>query len=461
MNERADATWIARSREETLFAALYHRHYRAIRDFCRRRVPKDVVDDVVAETFLTAWRRIDDIPRGDEGLLWLYGVAYRVIGHHWRSAARRRRLEDRMQRDQRRSGVRKPMMRSSLPINAGSCSTPPPASTRRMPMCCGWRHGNSSRSPTSRRCWASLPTLSSNVSTAPSNTSAASTASSNQEHTSRPPSSESPRSSERRCPVITDDEIMRLFELADPARDDDGARMVDAAGYLDALQTRSYDMTLTEITEAPTKSPRDNRWVLAAIVAAAIVLIVAGALTPDPRRRRRTGSGSRRRPQSPRSHRRPPPSRPPASRSKRRLRSCGAFYDARNAYDADARDELPDRRSDMSRMEPGHCRARSWPRGVPARDRDVPQRRTPKRCSATAQRSKARVPGSRFGVSSTIRISGRTSSASVRSATTPQTSSSSMARSRRSPKRSRSTTNGLQGSRCGIRSAAWVEAQAP
>ena len=97
MNERADATWIARSREETLFGSLYHRHYRAIREFCRRRVPKDVVDDVVAEPFLTAWRRIDDIPRGEQSLLWLYGVAYRVIGNHWRSAARRRRLEDRLQ----------------------------------------------------------------------------------------------------------------------------------------------------------------------------------------------------------------------------------------------------------------------------------------------------------------------------------------------------------------------------
>jgi len=97
MNERAEATWIARSREETLFAALYHRHYRAIRGFCRRRVPKDAVDDVVAETFLTAWRRIEDVPPGDQALLWLYSVAYRVIGHHWRGAARRRRLEDRIQ----------------------------------------------------------------------------------------------------------------------------------------------------------------------------------------------------------------------------------------------------------------------------------------------------------------------------------------------------------------------------
>ena len=78
--------------------------------------------------------------------------------------------------------------------------------------------------------------------------------------------------------MITDDEIMRLYELADPARDDDGSRMLDAAGYLDALQTRSYDMQLIDTPEAPTKSPRDNRWVLTAIAAAAIVLIVAGAL---------------------------------------------------------------------------------------------------------------------------------------------------------------------------------------
>jgi hypothetical protein len=49
MSERAEAaSWIVRSREDTLFADLYNRHYRAIRDFCRRRVPKDMVDDAVA-----------------------------------------------------------------------------------------------------------------------------------------------------------------------------------------------------------------------------------------------------------------------------------------------------------------------------------------------------------------------------------------------------------------------------
>lgn len=97
MNERVEASWATRSREEALFASLYDRHYLAIRNFCRRRVEKDVVDDVVAETFLTAWRRIHEVPTGDQGTLWLYGVAYRVIGNQWRAAARRRRLQNRLQ----------------------------------------------------------------------------------------------------------------------------------------------------------------------------------------------------------------------------------------------------------------------------------------------------------------------------------------------------------------------------
>ena len=88
--------WVAAPREDALFADLYGRHYRSIRDYCRRRAVPDLVDDAVAETFLTAWRRIDDIPAGEQALLWLYGVAYRVIGHQWRSTARRRRLEGRL-----------------------------------------------------------------------------------------------------------------------------------------------------------------------------------------------------------------------------------------------------------------------------------------------------------------------------------------------------------------------------
>jgi RNA polymerase sigma factor (sigma-70 family) len=97
MSERADTSRCVDSPDDVLFAQLYQRHLGSIRSYCRRRLTTDRVDDAVAEVFLTAWRRIDDVPAGDEALLWLYRVAYRVIGHEWRSAARRRRLGDRMQ----------------------------------------------------------------------------------------------------------------------------------------------------------------------------------------------------------------------------------------------------------------------------------------------------------------------------------------------------------------------------
>jgi RNA polymerase sigma factor (sigma-70 family) len=85
-----------RSREEDRFRELYGRCYRPVRDYCRRRVAADVVDDAVADVFLTAWRRLDDVPDGEAALVWLYAVAYRVVGHQWRSSNRRRRLEVRI-----------------------------------------------------------------------------------------------------------------------------------------------------------------------------------------------------------------------------------------------------------------------------------------------------------------------------------------------------------------------------
>ena len=42
----------------------------------------------MAEVFLTAWRRIDQIPSGSE-LPWLYGVAHNVVANQQRSFVRR------------------------------------------------------------------------------------------------------------------------------------------------------------------------------------------------------------------------------------------------------------------------------------------------------------------------------------------------------------------------------------
>lgn len=75
---------------------LYNRWYPDIWAYCRRRVSDQRVDDLVAETFMTAWRRIDDVPEGPAARLWLYRVAYRAVGHEWRGRSRRRRLDQRL-----------------------------------------------------------------------------------------------------------------------------------------------------------------------------------------------------------------------------------------------------------------------------------------------------------------------------------------------------------------------------
>jgi RNA polymerase sigma-70 factor (ECF subfamily) len=77
---------------EERFAELYRRHAKSVYAYCRRRADYDHVDDLVADTFLAAWRKIDQVPDGDLALAWLYGVAYRALLHHWRSSSRRRRL---------------------------------------------------------------------------------------------------------------------------------------------------------------------------------------------------------------------------------------------------------------------------------------------------------------------------------------------------------------------------------
>jgi RNA polymerase sigma-70 factor, ECF subfamily len=67
--------------------------------FARRRVSSSEADDVLAETFLIAWRRLADLP--DEPLPWLYGAARRVIANQRRSTQRRKDLDIRL-----RTGVR-------------------------------------------------------------------------------------------------------------------------------------------------------------------------------------------------------------------------------------------------------------------------------------------------------------------------------------------------------------------
>jgi len=84
------------SDDEARFSEIYRRYGKLIHAYCARRTDGSHVPDAVAETFIVAWRKIDQIPEGDAALPWLYGVAYRVLSHQWRFKARNRRLSERL-----------------------------------------------------------------------------------------------------------------------------------------------------------------------------------------------------------------------------------------------------------------------------------------------------------------------------------------------------------------------------
>jgi RNA polymerase sigma factor (sigma-70 family) len=82
---------------EYRFGRLYADHARQVLSYSLRRAgDRDVAADVVAETFLVAWRRLDDVPSGDQARMWLYGVARRVLANQQRGERRRHRLAEQL-----------------------------------------------------------------------------------------------------------------------------------------------------------------------------------------------------------------------------------------------------------------------------------------------------------------------------------------------------------------------------
>ena len=85
-----DAEVIQLSRHEPeQFTLLFRRHAPHIQRYVTRRLGPDAADDIVAETFLLAFRQRDryDQSRAD-ARPWLYGIATHLIGRHRRSEVR-------------------------------------------------------------------------------------------------------------------------------------------------------------------------------------------------------------------------------------------------------------------------------------------------------------------------------------------------------------------------------------
>ncbi|GAA2354752.1 DNA-directed RNA polymerase sigma-70 factor [Catellatospora methionotrophica] len=68
------------------FTAIYHRHHRQVYAYAVSRAGRTLADDVVADTFLVAWRRLEAVPEGP--LPWLLGVARNVIRERFRDDIR-------------------------------------------------------------------------------------------------------------------------------------------------------------------------------------------------------------------------------------------------------------------------------------------------------------------------------------------------------------------------------------
>jgi RNA polymerase sigma-70 factor (ECF subfamily) len=81
------------------FEAVYREHGGAVLAYARRRAAPGDAEDVVAEVFLIAWRRLEDVP--SDTRVWLLGVARRVLANKRRSQTRQAALQTRMANESR------------------------------------------------------------------------------------------------------------------------------------------------------------------------------------------------------------------------------------------------------------------------------------------------------------------------------------------------------------------------
>ena len=73
---------------------MYRRHEQRLLAYALRRAPVEAARDAVAETFLAAWRRFDELP--EDPLPWLIGATRKTLASQRRSSARQERLARRL-----------------------------------------------------------------------------------------------------------------------------------------------------------------------------------------------------------------------------------------------------------------------------------------------------------------------------------------------------------------------------
>ncbi|MFD0887477.1 RNA polymerase sigma factor [Streptosporangium algeriense] len=88
--EPDDAEVIDRARRDpAVFSVLFDRHAPALHRYVTRRLGESLADDVVADTFLAAFRKLGRYDTAHrDARPWLYGIAANLIGRHRRAEVR-------------------------------------------------------------------------------------------------------------------------------------------------------------------------------------------------------------------------------------------------------------------------------------------------------------------------------------------------------------------------------------
>lgn len=88
---------------EARFEALYDQYYGRVLAYVLRRTTSAAAQDVVADTFLVAWRRLDRL--SDEPLPWLLGVARKALANQRRTQRRQNAVIDELRAKNQLTGV--------------------------------------------------------------------------------------------------------------------------------------------------------------------------------------------------------------------------------------------------------------------------------------------------------------------------------------------------------------------
>ncbi|MFD8557941.1 RNA polymerase sigma factor [Streptosporangium canum] len=79
------------------FEELYQANHDPVLGYVLRRTANGHdAADILAETFMTVWRRLDDVPAGEKARPWLFGVARRVLANYHRGERRHTALTARL-----------------------------------------------------------------------------------------------------------------------------------------------------------------------------------------------------------------------------------------------------------------------------------------------------------------------------------------------------------------------------